>query len=132
MNRSIAIILTALMGVTVVTVLAGCGSDDEKSARTTIPKSRLTPARQRAELSPEEQKEWDERQAQLVENVMMWPEDQGPPRDAVADSAVCRKKLLASAKLRNANPLIQLTWTTRCMADKGWVLDPDARKNQMR
>lgn len=128
MKRSIAIMLTALVATTAGTALVGCGSDDDDRARTAIPRSRLQPTRTRAELSPEEQKVWDERQGNRIAKVMVWPEGSGPPRDVRADNAACRDQLLGDRKLSNANPLIQLTWMTRCLTNKGWQLDPEAKK----
>jgi len=129
MKRSLSIMLAALMMVTAGGMLAACGSGDDDGARTAIPRSRLQqPRRTRAELSPEEQQAFDERQAKKIARVMVWPDDKGPSRDVLADSKSCQAQLLADRQLANGNPLVQLTWTTRCMTNKGWVLDPEAKK----
>ncbi len=129
MNRMLVGLLLVVLAVGTVTLAGGCG-DEEATTRARIPESRLKPQRSLEDLTPEERAEVEERQKEVMHELLIWPEGQGERRDLDADANACREAAMARRDIANANPLVQMTWHTRCMAEKGWVLNPDAELPQ--
>jgi hypothetical protein len=125
MNRTLVGILICTLSLAGMTLLGGCG-DNGDTARARIPESRLKPQRSIEDLSPEERAKLEAHQSKLMHEMLIWPDGKGEPRDLDADSAACRDSASKRRDIANANPLVKMTWNARCMAEKGWVLNPNA------
>jgi hypothetical protein len=124
MKRLNHVLLALLIGLPMLLLVSACGPDDDK-ARPRIPQSRLKPHRAAQNMSPEERQALFVEKAERTAQSLIWPEGQGPSRDAVADSVACQEAAAANPKVANTNPLLRLTWLGRCLREKGWKIDPD-------
>jgi hypothetical protein len=117
---------TLLLALALLALASGCGESAEQSPAAAAPSpaaapvAPAAPSPAAAPVVPAEPRE------KTVADYVVWPEGAGEPRDAAADHAECQARLGATAALRDAHPLKQIDWLTRCMLDKGWQLAPDS------
>lgn len=121
MKRASALLMSALMVLGTMVVLQGCGPDDSKPRKSMAVKR----AKALEDLSPEERAQKIAEHQEGVRDLWMWPEGE-EPRDPWEDATTCDAEMKKKPGLMDANTLVQITWMTSCMKQKGWVLDPDS------
>jgi hypothetical protein len=127
MRRIVSMTLMLMVGAALAIASIGCGADEERSR---VPQSRLKSTGLPENPTPDQLAAHKAERERLLSEVMIWPEEQGPPRDREADTLACQEEMNADPNLRQTNALVKLTWVTRCMEDKGWALNPDVQLNR--
>lgn len=123
MKRSISFVTAVTLLVAASVWSTACGGKEEPPR---IDKSRLAPTQPLDETPGGRMAAESKQREALAEDLVVWPEGAGEPRDASADYRECRSRLNQAHDVRDAHPLVQFKWLKTCMTNKGWAMNPDA------
>lgn len=102
----------------------GCGVDEEPMRPRVTKQADSGP--DLAKMSPEEREAATAYQDELGRKYFSWADENGPERDAVADTRTCREQLLSNGRYVRANGMTQFTMVSECMEKLGWAVNKAA------